>query len=42
MTTHYADVNGDGITIILTFAIIAFMFVGLFMEKMRNGELLDW
>ena len=42
MTTHYADANGDAITIILTFAIIAFMFVGLLLEKMENGEFVDW
>lgn len=42
MTTHYADANGDAITIIFTFAIIAFMFISLLMEKMRNGEFVDW
>ena len=34
--------NSDAVTIIITFGIIGLMFVGLFMEKMRNGELLDW
>lgn len=42
MTTHHVDQNSDAITIILTFAIIAFMFVGLLMEKMGNGEFVDW
>ena len=42
MTTHHIDQNSDAITIILTFAIIAFMFVGLLLEKMENGEFVDW
>lgn len=41
MTTLHVDQNGDAITIILTFAIIAFMFVGLLMEKIENGDFLD-
>jgi hypothetical protein len=41
MTSHHVEQNGDAVTVILTFAIIAFMFVGLLMEKIGNGEFVD-
>ena len=41
MITQNGVQNSDSITIILTFAIVIAMFVGMILEKLWSGELLD-
>lgn len=39
---QYSDNNSDAVSIILTFGVLGIMFIALLIEKMGNGELVDW
>ena len=39
---QHSQNNSDAVTIIITFGVLGIMFIALLIEKMGNGELVDW